>query len=79
MHWTAPELLRCADPPLQGTKKGDIYSFGIVFKEVVDRTSPYQDYEDVYTAKRTYIPTFLVDACNDASREDLKLNKMPIT
>uniref|UniRef100_F6VZR7 Guanylate cyclase n=1 Tax=Monodelphis domestica TaxID=13616 RepID=F6VZR7_MONDO len=35
--WTAPELLRMASPPAQGTQAGDIYSFGIILQEIALR------------------------------------------
>ncbi|XP_047510982.1 atrial natriuretic peptide receptor 1-like isoform X1 [Pieris napi] len=35
--WTAPELLRMADPPPEGTQKGDVYSFAIIMHEIVNR------------------------------------------
>ncbi|CAG9568154.1 unnamed protein product [Danaus chrysippus] len=35
--WTAPELLRMADPPPEGTQKGDVYSYGIIMHEIVNR------------------------------------------
>ncbi|XP_072503134.1 atrial natriuretic peptide receptor 1 isoform X6 [Notamacropus eugenii] len=35
--WTAPELLRMAAPPAQGTQAGDIYSFGIILQEIALR------------------------------------------
>lgn len=41
--WTAPELLRMERPPAAGTQKGDIYSFGIVLYEIVNRNGPYSD------------------------------------
>jgi len=39
--WTAPEILRMVDPPLQGTQKSDVYSFSIVIQEVLLRDRPF--------------------------------------
>ncbi|PSN36852.1 Guanylate cyclase 32E [Blattella germanica] len=39
--WRAPELLRCSNPPSQGTQKGDIYSFAIVLYEIMGRAGPW--------------------------------------
>ena len=39
--WTAPELLRMNLLPRRGTPKGDIYSMGIIFYEIMERTEPY--------------------------------------
>ena len=37
----APELLRMEDPPVNGTPKGDVYSFGIIMQEILFRSYPY--------------------------------------
>lgn len=39
--YRAPELLRLADPPLQGSQKGDIYSFGILLYAIHGRQGPF--------------------------------------
>ncbi|XP_043560913.1 retinal guanylyl cyclase 2-like isoform X2 [Chiloscyllium plagiosum] len=39
--WTAPEILRKPNPLMNGTFKGDIYSFAIIMQEVVIRGPPY--------------------------------------
>lgn len=39
--YRSPELLRLADPPLQGTQKGDIYSFGILLYAIHGRQGPF--------------------------------------
>lgn len=41
LMWTAPELLRSNKKNQYGTKKGDIYSFGIITHEVVYRCMPF--------------------------------------
>jgi len=39
--WTAPELLRLIDPPLEGTQKGDVYSFAVICQEIMYRNGPF--------------------------------------
>ncbi|XP_028395101.1 receptor-type guanylate cyclase Gyc76C-like [Dendronephthya gigantea] len=43
--WKAPELLREADPPINGTRKGDVYSFSIILEEFHTMKSPYSNSE----------------------------------
>ena len=33
--------------PRRGTKAGDVYSFGVIFKEILCRDSPYAEYDDL--------------------------------
>jgi hypothetical protein len=39
--WTAPELLRMNQRPVNGTQPGDVYSFAIIVQEIVYRAQPY--------------------------------------
>ena len=40
--WTAPELLRKSRSfPSEGTKAGDVYSYGIIVQEIVLEDCPY--------------------------------------
>ncbi|KAI1301287.1 Guanylate cyclase 32E [Halotydeus destructor] len=39
--WRAPELLRMMSPPSRGTQKGDVYSFGVILYEIMDRKGPW--------------------------------------
>ncbi|CAL1527407.1 unnamed protein product [Lymnaea stagnalis] len=41
--WTAPELLRLEKPSPAGTPKGDVYSFGILLYEIINRNGCYGD------------------------------------
>ena len=49
--WTAPELLRRPrdQRPPYGTKKGDVYSFGVIAQEVLYKAPPY--FVDIKTAR----------------------------
>jgi len=50
--WTAPELLRMTSRPVNGTQKGDVYSFAIILQEIIFRAAPY--FIDVDTPKSMY-------------------------
>ena len=39
--WTAPEILNLDNPPIEGTQKGDIYSFAIVLHELIMRCETF--------------------------------------
>ncbi|CAG5131488.1 unnamed protein product [Candidula unifasciata] len=64
MLWTAPELLRMANRPSEGTVKGDVYSFAIICQEIVYRSgvfhlqnldlSPQEIIEKVRNAVKPY-------------------------
>ena len=60
--WTAPELLRMpvSSKPRNGTARGDIYSFGIICKEIIYRDLPYGDDSSILEPKgKKYISTLI--------------------
>ncbi|GFY60706.1 atrial natriuretic peptide receptor 1 [Trichonephila inaurata madagascariensis] len=73
--WTAPELLRMHSPPLEGTQKGDVYSFAIIAHEIVVRQgvfytgndmSPKEIIENVmYGSKTGFRPLLELANCDE--------------
>ncbi|XP_056154020.1 atrial natriuretic peptide receptor 1 [Lampris incognitus] len=76
--WTAPELLRAECPPLCGTQKGDIYSFGIILQELAllkgvfylhsESPTPKEVVERVAVGRWPYLRPSL---CSQSHSEDL--------
>ena len=52
--WKAPELLRCENPPMRGTQRGDVYSFAIVLLEIITRRQPFEDDDTEYDGKNQF-------------------------
>ena len=46
MFWTAPELITdiSSGQKKKKTKEGDVYSYGIIMSEIVNREDPYAEY-----------------------------------
>ena len=45
--WTAPELLSTLTSPIQGSKQGDVYSFGIILHEIFFRMGTFAGQPDI--------------------------------
>ncbi len=52
-YWVAPEFLRMASPPIQGSKAADVYSYGIITSEIVIRDIPYSENQPELDANET--------------------------
>ena len=72
--WTAPELLQKPRDhrPRYGTKEGDVYSFGVIAREVLYRAPPYfvdtEKARGKWLLNNIYIVKYhIVKALSDAS------------
>ncbi|KAK1794006.1 hypothetical protein P4O66_010917, partial [Electrophorus voltai] len=77
MYWTAPELLREVHLPLNGSQKGDVFSFAIIMRELIYSTEvgPYHDIQlepkEIIRQLRTPLageplrPTLSAQTCDD--------------
>ena len=54
-QWTAPELLRESNSPVQGTTKADCYSFAIIAQEIVYRRGVFWVSDDVLMEPREIV------------------------
>ena len=61
LFWTAPEHLRARDPLEAGSKKGDIYSFGIILQEVITRCGPFESVERAGRKRHNLGPEQILD------------------
>ncbi|CAN8013663.1 unnamed protein product, partial [Ixodes persulcatus] len=61
LFWTAPEFLRMKEPRLQGSQKGDIYSFAIILQEVITRSGPYESLERIGRTRSFMEPEEILD------------------
>ena len=52
--WSAPEFLRDLHAPIQGSQKGDIYSFAIILHEIIYRRGLFAMNETNVTAKEIF-------------------------
>ncbi|KAL8621364.1 Nitrogen permease regulator 2 [Nucella lapillus] len=52
--WTAPELLRMASRPPEGTPKADVYSFAVICQEIVYRNGVFHVANVEYTPQEVY-------------------------
>ncbi|XP_043569097.1 guanylate cyclase 2G [Chiloscyllium plagiosum] len=75
LYWTAPELLRLSEYPLNGTQKGDVYSFAIIMRELLYHgdSGPFHDFqmtqEEIINAVINPVillrPTLSAEKCNE--------------
>lgn len=62
LFWTAPEHLREKQPEkTNGSRKGDIYSLGIILQEIITRTGPFELTERAGRKKEDLNPEQIID------------------
>lgn len=73
--WKAPELLRMIDPPIQGTQKGDVYSFAILLYEIFGRKGPFG-----FGGNTSHSASFYLDIIENIKnpQNNLKLYRPPL-
>lgn len=70
--WTAPELLRLSNPPVNGTIKGDVYSFAIICQEIVYRNGVFSLHPDPNLSTQDIVEKVRIK-CNSPFRPTLLL------
>ncbi|KAG0276923.1 hypothetical protein BGZ95_006832, partial [Linnemannia exigua] len=76
--WTAPECLQLdknGDYEAVGSQRGDHYSAGIIFNEILTRNLPYHDYNDdtnvlELVKEQDFRPTLMVPTATTFTEED---------
>ena len=64
--WTAPELLRDPNPPVQGTQKGDVYSFALILHEMLYRRGAFYRGDDDCPSPKEILDRLVPVPHNDA-------------
>ncbi|KAF8947307.1 hypothetical protein BGZ47_009604 [Haplosporangium gracile] len=76
--WTAPECLQLdknGDYEAVGSQRGDLYSAGIIFNEILTRNLPYHDYNDdanvlELVKEQDFRPTLMASTDGTLTEED---------
>ncbi|XP_053205450.1 atrial natriuretic peptide receptor 1-like [Panonychus citri] len=59
--WKAPEHLRDRDPFNSGSRKGDVYSYGIILQEIITRSGPFESMERLGRKRAHMEPDEILD------------------
>ncbi|KAF9902991.1 hypothetical protein EC991_004325 [Linnemannia zychae] len=76
--WTAPECLQLdmnGDYEAVGSQRGDLYSAGVIFNEILTRNLPYHDYNDdtnvlELVKEQDFRPTLMIPTATTFTEED---------